>query len=138
MFRSGPPGQLHFSATPPFRQFPGRRPAAFFRITEWTITPLPACPCWAWILSPPSHWKRLLRDNSAGCGPKALRQGVHSSGINEIGCATDYFKDAYGTMLDSVRASQPDATFISCPHAGHAIINRATSDTFNMTRIKRV
>jgi lysophospholipase L1-like esterase len=56
-------------------------------------------------------------------------------GINEIGCETSYFKDAYGDMLDSIRDSQPDADIYIMSLTPVSYDKSSTSDLFNMTRI---
>jgi len=56
-------------------------------------------------------------------------------GINEIGCETSYFKEAYGNMLDSIRASQPDADIYIMSLTPVSYYKSSTSDLFNMTRI---
>ena len=57
-------------------------------------------------------------------------------GINEIGVDVGYFKDAYATMLDGVRQSQPDADIYIMSLTPVSQYKSSTSDVFNMTRVE--
>ncbi|MDO4749422.1 MAG: GDSL-type esterase/lipase family protein [Eubacteriales bacterium] len=56
-------------------------------------------------------------------------------GINEIGCDVGYFKQAYGKMLDTICALQPDADIYIMSITPVSYAKSSTSDIFNMTRV---
>lgn len=87
-----------------------------------------------------SKYVITLDNGNSGTMVEALTQKPYGKiyillGINEIGMNVTAFTDAYGAVLDTIRAAQPECDIYIMGISPVSAAKSSSSDSFNMTKI---